>query len=88
VVAQRFFAPLLGVPEDPATGSAAGALGALRVYRGAAPGRVTIAQGAEVGRPSTIAVEVGGAPGSPGDVRVGGHAVLVLEAVLDRGVMG
>lgn len=88
VVAQRFFAPLLGVPEDPATGSAAGALGALRVYRGTAPGRVTIAQGAEVGRPSTIAVEVGGAPGSPGNVRVGGHAVLVLEAVLDRGVMG
>jgi predicted PhzF superfamily epimerase YddE/YHI9 len=49
---------------------------------------VTIAQGAEVGRPSTIAVEVGGAPGRPSDVRVGGHAVLVLEAVLDRGAMG
>ena len=36
----------------------------------------------------SLAAEVGGAPGRPSDVRVGGHAVLVLEAVLDRGAMG
>jgi trans-2,3-dihydro-3-hydroxyanthranilate isomerase len=84
VVSQRFFAPALGIPEDPATGSAAGALGALRVHRGVAPGRLTISQGAEVGRPSTISVEVGGEPGRAELVRVGGHAVLVLEAAIDR----
>jgi trans-2,3-dihydro-3-hydroxyanthranilate isomerase len=74
VVSQRSFAPALGVPEDPATGSAAAALGALRVHRGGAPGRVAIAHGAEVGRPSTITVDVGGEAGRPRGVRVGGQA--------------
>jgi trans-2,3-dihydro-3-hydroxyanthranilate isomerase len=78
-VAQRCFAPLMGIPEDPATGSAAGALGALRVFRGAEPGRLTVRQGDEIGRPSEIRVDVGGSAGAPADVRVGGRAVLVLE---------
>jgi trans-2,3-dihydro-3-hydroxyanthranilate isomerase len=82
VVAQRYFVPQMGITEDPATGSAAGALGALRVFRGEAPGRLTVRQGAEIGRPSTIDVEVDGEPGSPQSVRVGGRAVLVLEAEL------
>jgi trans-2,3-dihydro-3-hydroxyanthranilate isomerase len=82
VVAQRYFVPQLGIREDPATGSAAGALGALRVFDGAAPGPLTVRQGAEIGRPSTIEVEVRGKPGSPTSVRVGGRAVLVLEAEL------
>jgi trans-2,3-dihydro-3-hydroxyanthranilate isomerase len=82
VVAQRYFVPQLGISEDPATGSAAGALGALRVFRGEAPGPLTVRQGAEIGRPSTIEVDVGGDPGRPGPVRVGGRAVLVLEAEL------
>jgi trans-2,3-dihydro-3-hydroxyanthranilate isomerase len=81
-VVQRYFVPQLGIAEDPATGSAAGALGALRVFRGAAPGRLTVRQGAEVGRPSTIEVEVDGEPGRPRSVRVAGRAVLVLEAEL------
>jgi trans-2,3-dihydro-3-hydroxyanthranilate isomerase len=79
---QRFFAPRLGIGEDPATGSAAGALGALRVLRGADPGALVVCQGEEVGRPSTIRVEVGGAPGRPEAPRVGGSAVLVLEATV------
>ena len=79
-VAQRFFAPRLGVDEDPATGSAAGALGALRVFEGAAAGRITVEQGVEIGRPSTIDVFVGGTAGAPREVRIGGGAVLVLEA--------
>jgi trans-2,3-dihydro-3-hydroxyanthranilate isomerase len=78
-VAQRFFAPLMGIPEDPATGSAAGALGALRVFRGAAPGPLTVRQGDELGRPSQISVDVGGEAGYPADVRVGGRAVLLFE---------
>jgi trans-2,3-dihydro-3-hydroxyanthranilate isomerase len=81
-VVQRFFAPKIGVPEDPATGSAAGALGALRVLEGAEPGQVVVRQGEEIGRPSVIHVAVGGAAGAPDDVRVGGSAVLVLEGRL------
>jgi trans-2,3-dihydro-3-hydroxyanthranilate isomerase len=81
-VAQRMFAPEMGVMEDPATGSAAGALGALRVFRGAAPGPLLVRQGEELGRPSSMHVTVGGAAGAPADVRVGGTAVLVMEGEL------
>jgi trans-2,3-dihydro-3-hydroxyanthranilate isomerase len=82
-VFQRFFAPQIGVPEDPATGAAAGAVGAIRVHQGANAGRLTVRQGEYVGRPSTIHVEIGGQPGSPQGVRVGGTALPVLEAKLD-----
>ena len=82
VLRQRFFGPRMGVSEDPATGSAAGALCALRVFEGGAPGRATVRQGDELGRPSTIEVEVDGEPGRPGRVRVGGRAVRVLEATV------
>ena len=81
-LAQRFFAPAVGVDEDPATGSAAGALAALRVFEGASPGTVVVRQGDEIGRPSRIDVTVGGSPGAPEDVRVGGTAVPVLEGRL------
>jgi trans-2,3-dihydro-3-hydroxyanthranilate isomerase len=55
----RMFAAGVGVDEDPATGSAAGPLGAYLADRGAlASGRLTISQGAEIGRPSTLVVEV------------------------------
>lgn len=82
-VAMRMFAPRMGISEDPATGVAAGALGALRVFEGADTGRLTISQGEGLGRPSTIHVEVGGAPGAPADVRVGGAAVLLFSGWLD-----
>jgi trans-2,3-dihydro-3-hydroxyanthranilate isomerase len=82
-VAQRGFAPQLGIAEDPATGSAAGALGALRVFRGAAPGPLIVRQGAEIGRPSEMRVGVDGEPGNPTEVRVGGRAVLLFEGELD-----
>lgn len=82
VVAQRMFAPRMGIPEDPATGGAAGALAALRVRRGADPGDLEVRQGAEIGRPSTIHASVGGAPGAPSAPRVGGRAVLILEGSL------
>ena len=81
-VAQRFFAPQMGIPEDPATGSAAGALGALRVFRGADPGPLTVRQGEEIGRPSEMQVTVEGSAGAPTEVRVGGRAVLLLEGEL------
>lgn len=78
-VAQRFFAPQMGIVEDPATGSAAGALAALRVFRGAAPGALVVRQGDEVGRPSEIHVEVRGEAANPTEVLVGGRAVLLFE---------
>ncbi len=81
----RMFAPGLGVPEDPATGSAAGALGAYAVRYGlvAATGgtaRIVVEQGLEIGRPSRINVEVDEtADGTITEVRVGGQAVTVIE---------
>ncbi|MDN5748452.1 MAG: PhzF family phenazine biosynthesis protein [Pseudonocardia sp.] len=58
----RMFAPDVGVPEDPATGSAAVALGVFLVDRGvlAADGQTgfAVAQGAEIGRPSQLGVLV------------------------------
>jgi trans-2,3-dihydro-3-hydroxyanthranilate isomerase len=55
-VRARFFAPGMGVEEDPATGSAAVALAAVLRYEGAESGDLTIHQGAEVGSPSRIDV--------------------------------
>lgn len=80
----RMFAPRLGVPEDPATGSAAGALGAYLVRHGQVPvtdgeARVTVQQGAEIGRPSRISVRVRcDDAGAIAEVRVGGAAVRVI----------
>lgn len=55
-VTARFFAPAAGVPEDPATGSAAAALAAILHHRGQKVGRLTISQGDRMGHPSTIKV--------------------------------
>lgn len=82
-VRARFFAPGLGIAEDPATGSAAGALGAYLYTHDALPQegdtlRFTITQGVEMQRPSTIHVEVQG-DDSPQVVRVGGSAVTVTR---------
>jgi trans-2,3-dihydro-3-hydroxyanthranilate isomerase len=56
VVKARFFAPDLGVAEDPATGSAAAALAALLAHRGERSGSMIVSQGDEIGHPSTIEV--------------------------------
>jgi trans-2,3-dihydro-3-hydroxyanthranilate isomerase len=79
------FAPGLGVPEDPATGSAAGALGAYLVLYGlvdAPEGMAVIAveQGIEIGRPSWIDVQVDvESTGEITQVRVGGRAITVIQ---------
>lgn len=81
----RMFAPGLGVPEDPATGSAAGALGCYLVRHGVVTpadgmARVVVEQGLEIGRPSRIDVSVVvGATGEISEVRVGGGAVTIIE---------
>ncbi len=83
----RMFAPLLGVPEDPATGSANGALGAYLVHHQVIPvaeptTRIVSEQGAELGRPSTLHVEVDRSEGEIVAVRVGGHVVPVIEGLV------
>lgn len=80
----RLFAPGLGVPEDPATGSATGGLGAYlvenRIVPVTAPTTHLVAeQGVEMGRPSRLSIEVDGAPGAITMVRVGGQVVPVIE---------
>ena len=66
-VKARFFAPAVGVPEDPATGSAAVALAGALAFSGEVEGALTIDQGDEVGAPSRLEVVWGG-----GIVAVGG----------------
>jgi trans-2,3-dihydro-3-hydroxyanthranilate isomerase len=82
----RMFAPLLGVPEDPATGSANGALGAYLAHHRVVPMtestiHIVSEQGAELDRPSTLYVEVDHAGGEPTGVRVGGEVAPVIEGV-------
>ena len=81
----RMYAPEFGIAEDPATGSAAAALGG---YLGArAPEsdgtlRWVVEQGFEMGRPSLLHVETDKAAGRITAVRVGGNSVLVSEGTL------
>ena len=78
-VQARFFGPNVGIAEDPATGSAAGPLGAYLVHRELATEErpIVIEQGHHMGRPSRIEVRVIG-----GGVRVSGTAVVVVEGRL------
>jgi trans-2,3-dihydro-3-hydroxyanthranilate isomerase len=87
----RHFAPAVGVPEDPATGSAAGALGACLAAAGHGDGDVTqlfVRQGAELGRPGEIAVRVESRDGVPRRVQVGGRVIPVFEGRFVRGALG
>jgi trans-2,3-dihydro-3-hydroxyanthranilate isomerase len=72
-----------GIYEDPATGSAAGSLGAYLVKHGklATGHTLSILQGAEMGRPSHIEVEVTQS-GKKLVPRVSGAAVRVLEGTI------
>jgi trans-2,3-dihydro-3-hydroxyanthranilate isomerase len=82
----RFFAPADNIPEDPATGSACGALGAYLVHHGALSlepedGRYqfVIEQGDFIHRPSRINLNVKAEAGRVEEVKVGGLAVLVAR---------
>jgi trans-2,3-dihydro-3-hydroxyanthranilate isomerase len=82
----RMFAPAHGVPEDPATGSAAAALAGLLA---GGPGMEDgwhgwrIGQGIEMGRPSLIAARALRRDGQVAEVRVGGTAVPVAEGTIE-----
>ncbi|MGA2321360.1 MAG: PhzF family phenazine biosynthesis protein [Solirubrobacteraceae bacterium] len=77
----RMFAPALGVPEDPATGSAAGPLAVhlSRHGRVAFGDEIEIRQGAEIGRPSLLHARVEGSAERIERVEVGGSAVIVAR---------
>ena len=77
----RMFAPADGVPEDPATGSAAGPLGVHLARHGLVPfgEQIEIIQGVEIGRPSTLYVTVDGSAEQVERVECGGSAVIVAR---------
>jgi len=85
----RFFAPADNIPEDPATGSACGALGGYLIHHGALSlepedGRYkfVIEQGDFINRPSRIHLNVKGQAGNVEEVKVGGQAVLVARGAV------
>jgi trans-2,3-dihydro-3-hydroxyanthranilate isomerase len=79
----RMFAAGVGVDEDPATGSAAGPLGAYLADRGAiSSSRLTISQGVEIGRPSTLVVDVE-RDGPTWRITVGGGVFVVGQGRFD-----
>ena len=83
-VHSRFFAPHLGIDEDPVTGSANGPLGVYLVERGlaeAADGQLRIVgeQGDAIGRPGRVEIEVRVEEKRVTALRIGGHAVTVLD---------
>lgn len=81
----RMFAPAFGVPEDPATGSAAAAFAGLLAHDGGIPAgkhRVAIEQGYEMGRPSVIQLELTMHAGRLNSAYVGGEAVRVMQGII------
>jgi trans-2,3-dihydro-3-hydroxyanthranilate isomerase len=87
-VRARMYAPGIGVPEDPATGSACVALGgylAARDPRFDGTLRWIVEQGFEMGRPSILEVEADKVGGKITAARVGGKSVVVCEGTMDLG---
>ncbi|SFG59324.1 PhzF family phenazine biosynthesis protein [Methylobacterium gossipiicola] len=81
----RVFAPHLGVPEDPATGSAAAAFaGVMMQFEPLGEGThdLVLHQGLTMGRPSEIRVQLGIDAGALQAVEVCGSAVIVTEGRL------
>jgi PhzF family phenazine biosynthesis protein len=73
----RMFAPGAGVPEDPVTGTASGAVGAylreMDAFDGDFPEEMTFEQGHVLDRPGEVRVRVGG------QIRVGGEGVTSMR---------
>jgi trans-2,3-dihydro-3-hydroxyanthranilate isomerase len=80
----RMFAPSLGIPEDPATGSAAAAFAGLLASRlGDGEHTVAIEQGYEMGRPSVIRLASVVRAGRLVSASIGGDAVVVTEGTIE-----
>ena len=77
----RMFSPAFGIPEDPATGSAAAALSGALAPELSSEGKVElkIEQGVLMGRPSLISAEALVYDGRVSDLRIAGTSVLMSE---------
>lgn len=87
-VRARMFAPLDGVPEDPATGSANCALAGLLAHREASLDGAfawRIAQGVEMGRPSVLEARAEKEDGSVSGTWIGGRCALVADGEIEVG---
>jgi trans-2,3-dihydro-3-hydroxyanthranilate isomerase len=82
----RDFAPGIGIPEDPVTGAANGALAGLLYLEGILAkektSHLTIAQGHSIGRPGTLFITVEAENNEP-VIKVAGSAVITIEGVLE-----
>ncbi len=83
----RFFAPSLGVDEDPVTGSANGPMAAFLWQSGKLDKRKSFftfkaAQGRFVGRPGLITVQMGIKGGVVDELIIAGQAVTVMDGTL------
>jgi trans-2,3-dihydro-3-hydroxyanthranilate isomerase len=84
----RMFAPMSGVPEDPATGSAACAVAGLLAHLRPEPTgsfAFRISQGVEMGRPSSLAARAEKRDGTVTSTGVGGECVLISEGSIEVG---
>jgi trans-2,3-dihydro-3-hydroxyanthranilate isomerase len=82
----RMFAPLFGVPEDPATGSANVALAGLLASLRSAPDLtlpLRIAQGVDMGRPSLLEATAEKRDGRITGMWIGGKCVSVMRGTLE-----
>jgi trans-2,3-dihydro-3-hydroxyanthranilate isomerase len=82
----RMFAPLIGIPEDPATGSAGAAFaGYLAMKDPVISGTLkwNVEQGIEMGRSSFLYIEADKQEEKITAIRVGGHAVMMTEGSLE-----
>jgi trans-2,3-dihydro-3-hydroxyanthranilate isomerase len=75
----RYFAPAMGVREDPVTGSASGPLAAYLREHGLLRGRANAEQGHAMGKPGFVTLE---ASETSDAVRIGGVAISVLDGRL------
>lgn len=87
IYARNFSTPETGLLEDPATGSAGGALGGYLVHHRLVPfeeptTKLTIEQGYKMNRPGLIEVFVDTNSRDVERIRVGGSAVRVLEGTM------
>ncbi|HML44812.1 MAG TPA: PhzF family phenazine biosynthesis isomerase, partial [Hyphomicrobium zavarzinii] len=82
----RMFAPQVGIPEDPATGSAAVGLAGIVHHFDRLPDgthRRIVEQGYEMGRPSQIVLTLVVDGGKLTTVRIGGSSVRVSEGTIE-----
>ena len=81
-VHSRGFAPFIGIPEDPATGSAAGALGYYLNDKNLEEKEFLIEQGFEIKRSGNISVKITNTEGNKNIIRVGGKIKPVFKGSL------